>query len=74
VAGFPQPRRLVEAVRTLRNDARLPGRLGPAATLGLLPVPALNDAILLAVGVVLFVFHRPRLREVWAEADEPSDL
>lgn len=43
------------------------------AAVGLLPIPGpFDEAVLLLVGLILFVFYRAQLREAW-EKSGPSD-
>ena len=65
-------RRLIRAVRILARDGRIPKPLRGIAAFGLLPVPGpLDEIVLLVVGLILFVFYRPALREAWSRADAP---
>jgi hypothetical protein len=61
--------RAIRAVKLLALDDRIPKPLRWFAALGLLPVPGpLDEAVLLIVGLLMFVFHRGPLREAWAQA------
>ena len=41
--------------------------------LGLLPVPGpFDEAVLLVVGGILWLFYRDRLREAWLRADQAA--
>jgi len=67
-------------VRTLRatanvlRDDRIPRPLRWAGALGALPVPGpFDEAVLLVVGGILWLFYRDQLREAWQNADT-SDL
>ena len=54
---------------TARSDGRIPGPLRWLAALALLPIPGpLDEAILLVLVPILFVFHRGPMREAWARA------
>jgi hypothetical protein len=65
-------RRLIRAVRILARDGRIPRPLRGLAAFGLLPIPGpLDEIVLLVVGLILYVFYRPALREAWADADAP---
>jgi hypothetical protein len=61
--------RTTRAVRILARDGRIPKPLRGAAAFGLLPLPGpLDEAVLLGVGLLLFVFYRERLTEAWRGA------
>jgi hypothetical protein len=61
--------RAIRAVKLLARDGRIPKQLPWLAALGLLPVPGpFDEAVLLIVGSLLFVFYRGPLREAWAQA------
>ncbi|HET7513797.1 MAG TPA: hypothetical protein VFJ60_03255 [Gaiella sp.] len=65
--GFP--RRVLRAVRLLARDDRIPQPLRWLAALGLAPVPGpFDEAVLLIVAVLLWVFYRDRLGEAWQRA------
>jgi hypothetical protein len=60
-------RRLLRAVKLLARDGRIPKPLRGLAAFGLLPIPGpLDEAALVLVGVVLWLFYRRTLREAWA--------
>ena len=62
-------RRLVRAVKILAADGAIPRPLRGLAAFGLLPVPGpLDEAALLVVGLVLWLFYRRRLRSAWSRA------
>ena len=62
-------RRLVRAVKILARDGRIPRPLRGFAALGLLPVPGpFDEAVLVLVGAILFVFYREPMRDAWAAA------
>ena len=62
-------KRAVHAGRLLARDRRVPRPLRWLAGLGLLPVPGpFDEAVLLLVASVLFVFHRGPLRDAWRSA------
>jgi hypothetical protein len=65
-------RRLIRAVKILARDGRIPRPLRGLAAFGLLPIPGpLDEAVLVIVGVLLWVFYRDRLREAWSQAARP---
>ena len=65
--GFP--RRVLRAVRLLARDDRIPQPLRWLAALGLAPIPGpFDEAVLLIVAVLLWVFYRDRLGEAWQRA------
>jgi hypothetical protein len=64
--------RLIRTVKTLARDGRIPKPLRGLAALGVLPIPGpFDEAVLLIVGVVLWIFYRDCLREAWCEATDP---
>ena len=64
--------RTLRAVRLLASDGRIPRPLRWLAVLGLLPIPGpLDEALLLLLAAILFLFHRGPLREAWLSAGEP---
>ena len=72
-AGRGLVTRTIRAVRILARDGRIPRPLRGAAAFGLLPVPGpLDEAVLLAVGLVLWLFYRERLAEAWRAAPDPK--
>jgi hypothetical protein len=61
----------IRAVRLLARDGRIPKPLRGAAALGLLPVPGpVDEAVLLVVAMLLWVFYREPLLESWRRARE----
>ena len=65
----------VKAVRLLARDGRIPKPLRGAAALGLLPVPGpFDEALLLVVAMLLWVFYREPLLESWRRAREPRPV
>jgi hypothetical protein len=62
-------RRAVRAARLVARDPRIPRPLRWLAAAALLPVPGpFDEAVLLVVAPVLFVFHRGPMREAWRAA------
>jgi hypothetical protein len=60
-------RRLLRAVKLLARDGRVPKPLRGLAAFGLLPVPGpIDELVLVVVGLALWLFYRPVLREAWA--------
>ena len=58
--------RTIRAVRLLALDGRIPRPLRWAGLVGLAPIPGpFDEVVLLAVGVMLWLFYRDRLREAW---------
>ena len=65
--------RVLRATKLLARDGRIPKPLRWLAVLGLMPIPGpFDEAILLVLAPILFVFHRRSMREAWARAGEPS--
>lgn len=64
-----QIRRTIRAVAILGRDGRIPRPLRGAAALGLLPLPGpFDEAVLLLVALVLWLFYPDRLKEAWRRA------
>ena len=60
-------RRLLRAVKLVARDGRIPKPLRGLAGFGLLPIPGpVDEAALVLVGAVLWVFYRRTLHEAWA--------
>jgi hypothetical protein len=58
--------RTVHAVRLVLRDGRIPRPLRWAGVLGLAPIPGpFDEAVLLVVGVVLWLFYRDQLIDAW---------
>jgi hypothetical protein len=68
-------KRTVRAVRLVIRHDRIPRWLRWLAALGLLPIPGpFDEAVLLLVALILFVFYRQELRQAWRDAsDGPPD-
>jgi hypothetical protein len=62
-------RRLIRATRLLARDGRIPKPLRGLVALALLPIPGpVDEAVLLVVAPLLWLFHREPLREAWRAA------
>jgi hypothetical protein len=62
--------RTIRAVTLLARDEKIPRPLRWLAVAGLLPVPGpFDEAVLLLVGGLLWVFYRDRMREAWRAAE-----
>ena len=62
-------RRVIEAVKILARDGRIPKPLRGLVAFGVLPIPVLVDeVVLLIVGPILWAFYRDRFREAWSQA------
>ena len=62
-------RHLIRAVTILARDGRIPKPLRGLAAFGVLPVPGpVDEAVLLVVGALLWIFYRQPLRDAWARA------
>ena len=65
-------RRAARAVRLLLTEGSLPRALRALAAFALLPIPGpVDEAALLVVAFVLWVFYRDRLRDAWRRAGDP---
>jgi len=65
--------RTLRATKLLARDGRIPKPLRWLALLGLLPIPGpFDEAILLVLAPILFVFHRQPMREAWRNANDPA--
>jgi hypothetical protein len=68
-------RRLIRATMILARDGRIPRPLRGLAAFGALPVPGpFDEAVLLVVGLLVWVFYREPLREAWARAAARSPV
>jgi hypothetical protein len=62
-------RRTARAVRIVLRDGGIPRLLRWLGAVGLAPIPGpFDEAVLLLVALLLFVFYRERLRRAWREA------
>ena len=62
-------RRVIRTVRLLARDGQIPRPLRWLAAVGLLPIPGpVDEAILLIVALLLWIFYRERLAEAWQRA------
>jgi len=60
---------MIRAVKILATDGRIPRPLRGAAAFGVLPIPGpVDEAVLLLVGALLWLFYRERLTEAWQQA------
>jgi hypothetical protein len=63
-------RRTANAVRIVLSHGGIPRPIRWLAAFGLLPIPGpFDEAVLLLVAAILFVFYRPELREAWKRAE-----
>ncbi len=66
-------RRLIRSAGILSRDGRIPRPLRGLAAFAVLPIPGpVDEAALLIVGVLLWVFYRDNLRDAWSVAGPPS--
>jgi hypothetical protein len=62
-------RRTIRAVTLVARDGKIPKPLRGAAALGLLPIPGpFDEAVLLLVALLLWIFYPDRLKEAWRRA------
>jgi hypothetical protein len=58
---------------TIARDTRIPRPLRWAAGIGALPIPGpFDEALLLLIAPILFVFYREPMREAWSKAARPG--
>jgi hypothetical protein len=62
-------KRTARAVKIVVQHGGIPRPIRWLAAVGLLPVPGpFDEAVLLVVALILFVFYRPQLREAWSRS------
>jgi hypothetical protein len=65
--------RTIRAVKLLARDGRIPRPLRWLAAFGLLPIPGpVDEAVLVLVALLLWLFYRDRLADSWARAGQPQ--
>ena len=65
--------RAVRAVKIVVRDGRIPRPIRWGGAVGLLPVPGpFDEAVLLLVGGILWLFYRDQLTEAWRSAGRGS--
>ncbi|HEY1564703.1 MAG TPA: hypothetical protein VGF72_08480 [Gaiellaceae bacterium] len=63
-------KRTARAVRIVVRHEAIPRPIRWLAAVGLMPIPGpLDEAVLLLVALILFVFHRQELRQAWRDAE-----
>ena len=66
-------RRTARAVRIVVGHEGIPRPIRWLAAFGLLPIPGpFDEAVLLFVALILFIFYREELRQAWREAGAGS--
>ncbi len=61
--------RVIRATKLIVRDGRIPGPLRWLAGVALLPIPGpFDEAVLLLVAPILFVFYREPMRDAWRRA------
>ena len=61
--------RVAQAAAILARDPRVPKPLRWAAALGLLPIPGpLDEAVLMVVATIVWIFYREPLHAAWRQA------
>lgn len=62
-------RRTTRAVTIVVRQGGIPRPIRWLAAFGLLPIPGpVDEAVLLVVALILFLFHRRQLRDAWEQA------
>ena len=70
--GYASIARTIRAVKILARDEQIPQPVRWGGALGLLPVPGpFDEAVLLLVGGILWLFYRDRLSVAWERAASP---
>ena len=65
-------KRTARAVKIVVGHGGIPRPIRWLAAAGLLPIPGpLDEAILLLVALILFLFYRDQLRDAWKQASAP---
>jgi hypothetical protein len=65
--------RSLRAAKLLARDRRIPRPLRWLAGIALLPIPGpFDEAVLLILAPLLYVFHRTPMREAWRNAGQPG--
>ena len=63
-------KRTANAVRIVLRHGGIPRPIRSLAAFGLAPIPGpFDEAVLLLVALILFLFYRRELREAWKDAD-----
>jgi hypothetical protein len=63
-------RRTANAVRIVLRHGGIPRPIRWLAAFGLAPIPGpFDEAVLLLVALILFLFYRHELRQAWKDAD-----
>jgi hypothetical protein len=67
-------KRTARAVRIVVAHDGIPRPIRWLAAVGLLPIPGpFDEAVLLLVGLILFVFYRQELRQAWRDAERSAE-
>ena len=66
-------KRTARAVRIVIGHGGIPRPIRWLAAIGLMPIPGpFDEAVLLLVALILFVFYRQELRQAWRDAERPN--
>jgi hypothetical protein len=61
--------RSIQATKLIVQDGRIPKPLRWLTGLALLPIPGpFDEAVLLFIAPILFIFYREPMRDAWAQA------